>query len=178
MEVTSILFYVISALIIIESVMVVTVKNILHSAIHLIFTFIAIAALYIMLSAEFVAITQVLVYIGGIVVFVIFAVLLTHRLGEKEMLTGSIKKGSAALLALALFAVIVSAIMQSRQALAMMIPAESDMESIGGLSAIGRRFLDISESGYIVPFEVVSLLLLAAIIAAIAIGRVNKEKES
>jgi len=176
MEVTTILFYLFSFIIIVESLAVVLVKNILHSAIHLIFAFIGIAALYIMLSAEFVAITQVLVYIGGIVIFVIFAVLLTHRLGEKEMNTGSFKKATAAFLALAVLAVIGSAIMQSRQALALMTAPEVDMESIGGISAIGRRLMDISDTGYIVPFEVVSILLLAAIIAAVAIGKEIKEK--
>ena len=75
-------FYLVAFIILVTAVCTVAVKNILQSAVFLIFSFVATAILYLLLHAEFTALAQVMVYIGGVVIFVVFTILLTSHLGE------------------------------------------------------------------------------------------------
>ena len=84
---TDIAFYVVAFIILVTAVMTVAVKNILQSAVFLIFSFVATAILYMLLHAEFIALAQVMVYIGGVVIFVVFTILLTSHLGEDAFAT-------------------------------------------------------------------------------------------
>ena len=73
-------FYAVAFIILVTAVCTVAVKNILQSAVFLIFSFVATAILYLLLHAEFTALAQVMVYVGGVVIFVVFTILLTSRL--------------------------------------------------------------------------------------------------
>ena len=75
-------FYLVAFIILGTAVCTVAVKNILQSAVFLIFSFVATAILYLLLHAEFTALAQVMVYVGGVVIFMVFTILLTSRLGE------------------------------------------------------------------------------------------------
>ena len=86
-ELKDLFFYFISALTITTALATVLVKNVLQSAIFLIFSFVATAIIYLMLHAEFIAISQVMVYAGGVVKFEIFTILLTSHLGETAFST-------------------------------------------------------------------------------------------
>ena len=80
-------FYAVALVMILTAVFTVAVKNILQSAVFLIFSFVATAILYLLLHAEFIALAQVMVYVGGVVIFVVFTILLTSHLGEDAFTT-------------------------------------------------------------------------------------------
>jgi NADH-quinone oxidoreductase subunit J len=164
----ALLFYLTAIIMVAGALLTVRVKNILHSAVALIGTFFGSAVLYFLLSAEFIGVAQVMVYIGGVVVFVVFTILLTSRLGEKVLEVSSFRKVVAAF-----FAVVVAifAVMLLKE----VGPAfQTSTEDFATLEAIGRRLLSPSEEGFLLPFEAISLLLLISLIGAATIAKENK----
>src|ERR671915_2523976 len=85
MELGTIIFYVIAAVIIASAAMVAFSGNIIYSAFSLLGTFMGVAGLYVFLGADFVAAVQVLIYVGGILVLILFAVMLTHRITDVQI---------------------------------------------------------------------------------------------
>uniref|UniRef100_UPI004056A449 NADH-quinone oxidoreductase subunit J family protein n=1 Tax=Candidatus Electrothrix sp. TaxID=2170559 RepID=UPI004056A449 len=172
---SDILFYILATVLVILSGCAVSLPNILHSAIALIGSFIITAALYIMLQIELLALAQIMLYVGGIVVFMLLIILLTTGLGvddklgristwkwiSKGMITGLLFTGM-----LYFFTENSSSLLD--QASAKAAPITIDQ--------IGIRLLS-TENGFIVPFEVVSLLLLAALVGAVVIARKDVEKK-
>lgn len=143
------------------ALMVVTTRNLLHSALWLIATFFGIAGIFVMLQAEFLAIVQVLIYIGAISTLVIFAVMLTRRLMDPQQprfnnqwgLVG----GFAALLFVGLAAVVTR----------VPWPVAAGEVPTDAIQQLGMDFV----GAYAVPFEVASILLVVAMIGAIIIAR-------
>ncbi len=169
------LFYVVAAFMVACSIATVMVKNILHSAVFLIGTFFCTAVLYLLLRAEFLAIAQVMVYIGGVTIFVVFTILLTSQLGEKALLTLKSRRVLALGFALVFFA--------SMAQLVLKIPAPvaGEQTTVAGYASMqnfGLRLLSAEPSGFIIPFEVISLLLLASLIGAITIARKPHEDKN
>jgi NADH-quinone oxidoreductase subunit J len=162
-------FYIVAFAILAGSVWAVTAKNILHSAMGLIASFFGTAILYLMLSAEFIAIAQVLVYIGGVVIFVIFTILLTSRLGDKAEIAPGMRKLLALTLSATLFGTFIHAL--SRAGVLMNAKTQIADSNYASIERIGLRFLDPGSSGFLVPFEIISLLLLISVIGAIVIAR-------
>ena len=157
-------FIVLSALLIFFSFLVCTVRNLVHAAIYLFFSLFLIAGLYILLLADFIAAVQVIVYVGGILVLIIFGVMLTNNLEKPSINISSINQFSATFLCLFLFIV---------QCFAIMTGEWMDVgsnEIINSTEYIGNLIL----SDYLLPFEVVSLLLLGAMIGAATIARSKK----
>lgn len=160
-------FYTLAALVLGFGVLVITARNIVHSVLFLVATFLCVAVLYVMLAAELLAVIQVLVYAGGIVVLYLFVVMLVNleRLGEPELdprrqsLLGF--AAAAALLAEMTAIVAYSWSRDPTPALSASAPGRGNTEEIGRL-----LYLD-----YLVPFEVVSMLLLVAMIGAIMLAR-------
>ncbi|MDR2555586.1 MAG: NADH-quinone oxidoreductase subunit J [Fibromonadaceae bacterium] len=165
-------FYITAVVMVAGALLTVLVKNILHSAIALIGTFFGSAVLYFLLSAEFVAVAQVMVYIGGVVVFIVFAILLTSRLGEKALEVSNSRKILAVF-----FSVVVTvlAVMLLKEVGEVAQTATADFAS---LSEIGKRLLSSSDSGFLLPFEAISLLLLISLIGAVTTARTSKEDKS
>ena len=162
-------FYVVAAVIVLGALWAVTAKNILHAALALMTSFFGTAILYLQLSAEFIAIAQVLVYIGGVVIFVLFAVLLTTRLGDRALIAPGMRKLLAFALSGTLLAVFLHALYRTgRMLMVTRQVADSDYASI---ERIGLRFLDPGMNGLLVPFEIISLLLLISVVGAIVIAR-------
>jgi len=157
----TLVFYILSGLIVGSGFMVVSLKNIFHSALFLVLCLFSVAGIYILLSAEFVAAVQVLVYVGAITVLLIFAIMLTAQLyspslrqSNEQVIPGIIIVG--VLLVVTLLALSRTSWRISTQG----IEGESTV-------SIGKALL----TTYVLPFEVVSLVLIAALIGAVIIAR-------
>lgn len=137
----------------------VTAKNVVHAALYLVVSLAAVGAVYLLLAAEFVAWVQVLIYVGAIVVLLLFGLMLTRAPIGREALDNQ-QRGLSAIVALAVLA-----------GLGILVwDAFRDAEITLATSSTA----DVGENlfrSYILPFEVVSFLLLAALIGAIVLAR-------
>jgi NADH-quinone oxidoreductase subunit J len=164
MSASAILFYLLAAFILGSGLLAVTTGKIFRSAIWLLFSLTGIAGLYFWMQMEFVAAVQIIVYVGGIVVLIIFSLFLTQRSG-KEMLPPPAARKVFSALAAALGFVLTWLLIHHYTFLPAHKPA---LES--SVANIGMQLLGTTEHGYILPFEVVSFLLLAAMIGCIVIA--------
>jgi NADH-quinone oxidoreductase subunit J len=140
---------------------VVTSKNLFHSALFLVLSFVGVASLYILLEAPFLAAVQILVYVGAIAILIVFAVMLTRRLMAKDLVQRNTQWGWSALGAVLLFVVLGLILLRVNwPVVEASVPAETI--SILGQDLMGR---------YLVPFEVASVLLLVALVGSIIIAR-------
>ena len=159
----NIAFYIIAALMVVGAIRVVTCKNLMHAALWLVLVLAGAAAQYILLASEFVAITQVLVYLGAIIVLFLFGIMLTRaRTGTDEDLDNS---STAKLIAAGIGVLLLGLLGYS------LVDGFRDTE-FGNLMV--QRTAQVSDSifsAYLLPFEVLSVLLLAALIGAIVIAR-------
>jgi len=164
----AILFYALATLTVIAAGLVVTVKNIFHAALHLALALFAVAALYVTLGAYFLAAIQVLVYIGAVVVLAIFVINLTRTVtGAAVTLTRRWIVPAALVSALTACLIVVAL-------LKMTLAGPAPMHPPGDTAAsLGRQLL----GAYVLPFELVSVLLLSALIAAIAVIGKDREDE-
>jgi len=171
MEVKDIIFYLIATLILVSGLLAVTSRQIFRSAIYLLFSMIGIAGLYFWLQFEFIAAVQIVVYVGGIVVLIIFSIFLTHRVGS-DLPEPEYKRTLFAGLA-SLFAFLVFWSVIKRNEFFGEQPS-------GELSVkrIGEEMLNYSQGGFVLPFEVVSILLLAAMIGCIVIAMRSKTESA
>jgi NADH-quinone oxidoreductase subunit J len=159
----NIAFYVIAALIVFGAIRVVTCKNLMHAALWLVVVLAGIAAQYILLAAEFVAVTQVLVYLGAIIVLFLFGIMLTRaKTGTDEDLdNGKGLKIGAGVIGVAMLGLLGYSLWDGF----------GDRE-FGDL--LVQRTAQVSDSifsTFLLPFEVISVLLLAALIGAIVVAR-------
>ena len=161
----TIIFYIISVIILVFSVLTVTTTKILRAAVYLLFTLVATAAFYFMMEYNFLAAVQLTVYAGGIVVLIIFSILLTHQINLDLKKISSIKKITSALVALFGFVLIGNIIYTHTFKVTSSVIADTSVNEIG------RTLLNYGDGGYILPFEVISVLLLAAMIGAIIIAK-------
>ena len=165
----NIFFYLIAAVIVYSGIRVVTSNNVVHAALHLVAVLASVAAQYVLLAAEFVAATQVLVYIGAIVVLFLFGIMLTRaKLGADQDLTHKHWIGGA-VTALLLFAVLAYALIDEYGWTRTAMTADPRIATVNGSNT--ATVSDSIFSTYLVPFEVVSVLLLAALVGAIVLAR-------
>ncbi|HKR04717.1 MAG TPA: NADH-quinone oxidoreductase subunit J [Bacteroidia bacterium] len=164
MTANQIIFYLISVFILGAGLIAVTARKVFRSAIWLLFSLIGIAGFYFWIQVEFVAAVQIIVYVGGIVVLIIFSIFLTQQSG-KEMpkpITGRTAFSSLA---------VISGFVLTYLLIFQHTFNQTANKSIeGSVANIGTQLLSISEHGYVLPFEVVSILLLAAMIGCIVIA--------
>jgi NADH-quinone oxidoreductase subunit J len=156
-------FYVISAAILGFALMAVTSHRIFRSAVWLLGSLSGIAALYFWMDLQFLAAVQIVVYIGGIVVLIIFSIFLTEHTGADMPHALPMRKLLSGILALAGFIAVTSILLRSTFTVSA-VSLQSDIASIG------RKMLGTGEQGFALPFEAVSVLLLAAMIGCIAIA--------
>ena len=159
----NIAFYIIAALMVFGALRVVTCKNLMHAALWLVLVLAGVAAQYILLAAEFVAITQVLVYLGAIIVLFLFGIMLTRtKTGTDDNLNNSAgARRLAALIGVSLAGVMGYSLWDG-----------FGKREFGDL--LVQRTSQVSDSifsTYLLPFEVISVLLLAALIGAIVLAR-------
>lgn len=170
MSVQDLLFYIDAALIIGCALFAVNLRHLLHAALALMMSLFCTAGLFILLQAEFAALVQIMVYIGGVVIFIVYTILLTAHLGEdlpRSTVTQRLGAGALALLSAAALLFILWRTKAATTPVGHVIPGEE----AGGIQTIGRRLLSYASDGFVIPFEIVSLLLLAALIGAVAIAR-------
>lgn len=170
---SSIIFYMLAVFILVNGLLAVTNRQIFRSAIYLLFSLIGVAGIYFWLQFEFIAAVQIVVYVGGIVVLIIFSIFLTQQAGEKLPRQKSGRKIFSALAAFCGFALTMLQVGQHT----FLSTKEQTVSS--GVSAIGNQMLSIKSGGYALPFEVVSMLLLAAMIGCIVIAmRSTRQKNN
>ena len=172
MSATQIIFYTISAFILGTGFLAVTTRKIFRSAIWLLFSLIGIAALYFWMELEFIAAVQVIVYVGGIVVLIIFSIFLTQKAGSEMPAPVRSRMVFAALAVLIGFGLSYSLIYQYN------FQPQNTQQLNVNVSNIGSQMLSTSKPGYALPFEVVSILLLAAMIGCIVIAAPSKPSQS
>jgi NADH-quinone oxidoreductase subunit J len=154
-------FYGFAAMTVFSALAVALTRRVVHAAFALLFTFFGVAGLYAFLSADFLAAAQVLIYVGGILVLLVFGVMLTHRVTQMELKSSSIQVVPAGLVALALLGLLAFVIYGTPWNASAVRPSGPTTE------AIGRSLL----TDYALPFEVSSILLLAALMGAALLAR-------
>lgn len=162
----TVIFYFLAAFIIVMSVMTVTTRRIVRSATYLLFVLFGTAGIYFLLGYTFLGSVQIMVYAGGVVVLYVFSILLTsgegdraERLKRSRFLAGFFSMITGA--AIVLFITLKHQFLQTKD----LAPLEIDIHDIG------HALLSSDKYGYVLPFEAVSILLLACIIGGIMIAR-------
>ncbi len=160
---------VITAVIIICSVLAVTTRRILRAATYLLFTLFATAAYYFMLDYEFLGAVQIAVSAGGIVPLFVFSILLTSHPGDNSAKLASKKRILGLTGALAMLAVAGYSLVSRTEFLTATAKGDNpDMQTIGD------TLLGTGHAQYMLPFEAISVLLLACIIGGVVIARKNR----
>jgi NADH-quinone oxidoreductase subunit J len=165
-----ILFFIISAIIMVFSVLTITSRKILRIAVYLLIVLVTTAGLYFMLGFHFMAGVQLILYAGGIVVLIVFSILLTSHISQKLPRAHWINLVSGILVAVTGFIISVESIFSFAFKPSTNLPLEADMKTIG------NQLLSTGTDGYALPFELISILLLAAMIGAIIIAKKGKVK--
>ena len=161
MEIKLAIFYILAAFTVWAAAVVVLGKNIVRAAVALIFTFCGMAALYVLLDAEFLAAVQVLIYVGGITILLLFAIMLTSRISSAATRVINDQVLLSAIAAVGLLVGLIYAAVRG-------IPALSGPPRLPETAPfLGRALL----TTYALPFEVVSILLLAGMVGAIVLAR-------
>jgi len=156
-----IIFAILSLIVLGAALMVVTNRNIFHSALYLILTFIGVAGLYVLLEAEFLAAVQILIYVGAVAVLILFAIMLSGRTFREPSRQLNEQWPLAAIFAVLFFGVLAYVLLRVPWAtVEAAVPANY-------LVNLGQDLM----GPYLLPFEVASVLLLVAMIGAILIAR-------
>ena len=164
------MFFIFSGMILVFSLLTVTSRRILRAAFYLLVVLISTAGIYFMLNYQFLAAVQLTLYAGGIVVLIIFSILLTSHISQKFEPIG-FKKWFFSAIALAAGAILtIMTVVQYGFNETITSPQNPNMEEIG------RSLLGYNKNGYALPFEVISILLLAAMFASIVIAKKEKSK--
>ena len=165
---STIIFYLLSILTLVSGILSVTTRQIFRAAIFLLFSLIGIAGLYFWMQYEFIAAVQIVVYVGGITVLIIFSIFLTQQAGEKMPKQKMGRQLFSALAAFCGFALTMLQLYQHK------FTGTTEAPVLPTVSNIGDRMLGVEANGFALPFEVVSILLLAALIGCIVIALRSK----
>jgi NADH:ubiquinone oxidoreductase subunit 6 (subunit J) len=163
----NIIFWFFVALTIISAIVVVFHKRIIYSAFALLFTFLGVAALYIYLSADFLAASQVLIYVGGILTLIIFGVFLTTKITTLDIPQQTHQRYLALIPLVLIGGGLILVILKTNW-------RNWPMETAPTTQGIGQLLL----TDYLLPFEVASILLLAALIGAMRLARYFRSREN
>lgn len=150
----------------------VTSRKILRAVIYLLFVLICVAGLYFLINYNLLAAIQLTVYAGGVIVLFIFSVLLVHHVELELEKTPLKKKIIAGILSLLGLSVTLWAIFTYT------FKAATTTYSSIEVKDIGFKLLNYGDGGYILPFEVISMLLVAVMIGAIIVAKGEKLKEN
>jgi NAD(P)H-quinone oxidoreductase subunit 6 len=164
MRPADLIFYLFAALTFASACVVVFSRNLLYSAFALLFTLSGVAALYGLLGADFLAVTQVLVYVGGILVLILFGVMFTQRIYDVKAEAMTFKRWRAALIGIVVFALLAVV----AHGVAWRVEERPLEPTSAGLG-------DLLLSRFLLPFEVVSVLLLVVLIGAVLVGKKEVE---
>ncbi len=167
------MFYLLAGIILVFSVLTVTTRKMLRAAVYLLFVLVATAGFYFMLNYQFLAAVQLTLYAGGIVVLIIFSILLTSHISEK------FKKPASWKLWMGIIALVVGGTMTLWTLLSHNFVEGTGVKTVPvDMHLIGNQLLGMGKNGYVLAFEVISILLLAAMIAAIVIAKKEKNQKT
>jgi NADH:ubiquinone oxidoreductase subunit 6 (subunit J) len=161
MDISTAVFYLIAIVTVGSAAVVAFSPNIIYSAFSLLGTFAGVAGLYVFLGADFVAGVQVLIYVGGILVLILFAVMLTHRITDVEITNRAAGRVPGLLIVGVFLVILIQTIRETPWVRVKEVAHQPTTAKIGDL------FLE----NYLLPFELASLVLLAAMIGAVVLSR-------
>ena len=154
-------FFALAGLTLVAALAVVTLKNIFRSALSLVMALIGVAGIYMLLRAEFLAVVQVLIYVGAVTVLILFTIMLTHRLADRYLAQFTARWWMAAPLCLALFGLLTIVVYSTAWP-----PPPPETLPADPVAALGVQLM----TTYLLPFEMASVLLLAALVGAIVVA--------
>lgn len=159
-------FYVFAAVTLISAVVVVSTRHIVYSAFSLLFTFMGVAGIYVLLGADFIAVVQIVIYVGGILILMLFGVMLTNKITNVQIKTGTMQI-IPAIIGIGLFAgILVNLLLTTQWKL-----SNTEVPLTTTIYALGEYLI----TDYVLIFELLGILLLVALIGAATIARKDKE---
>lgn len=165
MGIYEIIFYLFGTVTVVSALMVVGSKNIVHAAFYLLFTFFGVAGLYVFLGADFIAVVQLLVYVGGILVLLLFGVMLTSKITNVDIRSGTIHIIPAVIGVGILWGALT----------AVMYNTDWRVNPQENLEPTTKQLGNLLITDYVLIFELLGILLLIALIGAASIARRDKE---
>jgi NADH-quinone oxidoreductase subunit J len=155
-------FYFFAGITLISALVVVSTRHIVYSAFALLFTFMGVAGIYVLLGADFIAIVQVIVYVGGILILILFGVMLTNKITNVQIKTGTLQIFPA-IIGIGCFAgILVNILLNTEWKLSNTeIPLNTTIYDLG-------KYLI---TDYVLIFELLGMLLLVALVGAATIAR-------
>jgi len=165
MTLYDIIFYLFAIITVASAFVVVTTRNVIYSGFSLLFTFFGVAGIYVLLGADFLAIVQIMVYVGGILILILFGVMLTNKITDVDIRTGTIHLLPAAIGVGILFGALISVMVWTDW------KSETVELPVTTTYAIGKELL----TNYVLIFELLGILLLVVLIGAASIARRDKE---
>ena len=164
-----IIFYILAIIIVVFAALSVSNRNIMRSIVYLLFVLLAFAGLYFLMEFNFLGAVQMTVYAGGIIVVYVNSIMLVEKINSpldvsvlwRRLLAGLITVVGTGISLFAIWSYDFKVVAT---------------ESVTTIQDVGMAMLNYSDTGYILPFEVISMLLLAAMIGAIAIAKTNKKQ--
>ncbi|MCA9983840.1 MAG: NADH-quinone oxidoreductase subunit J [Anaerolineales bacterium] len=170
-----VIFIIVSLITIGSAIIVVTNRNLFYAALAMMLSFLGVAGLYVLLEAGFIAVSQLLIYIGAISILMIFAIMMTRRL----MSTAEARFNSQALWSLVasifVFVLLTVVIISFWGGVAAVDVAPAVSADTINNMVVDLGKLIVSPDGFVLPFEIISLLLLAALVGSIVIARPEDE---
>ena len=170
MNLAQFLFYAFSVLAVASAVVILFTRKILYAALGLMLTLLCVAAIYVFAQADFLAVTQIIVYIGGILVLIIFAVMLTNQISGKPLITESHHRLTGFLLSASFLVVLVLSIFRMNFKEQGWMNREGIREST--VEPFGIKLM----SDNLLPFELAAILLLIALLGAVYIAKSKRKK--
>jgi NADH-quinone oxidoreductase subunit J len=161
MNIYDLIFYLFAAVTLLSAFFVVTTRNVVRAAFFLLFTFFGVSGIYVLLGADFVAIVQLIVYVGGILILLIFGVMITNKITQVDIKTGTIHTLPAAI-GVGLFTGMIGAVILNTDWFQVNSPMPEST-----LSTMGNMLLN----EYVLVFELLGILLLVALIGAASMAR-------
>lgn len=161
-----VVFYLFAFITVVSAFVVVFSKNIIYAAFSLLFTFFGVAGLYVLLRADFLAVTQILIYVGGILVLLLFGVMLTNRVINVEIKSGTMH-AVPALILVAVVAGSLAGLFYATWKGSVAPPSTT----VSTTKTIGEMLM----TSYLLPFEIASVILLVALVGAAMTARRNRK---
>jgi NADH-quinone oxidoreductase subunit J len=184
MTTDQVIFIILSVVTLGTALLVVTLRNLFHAALALMATFLGVAGLYVTLDAGFLAAAQLLVYIGAISILLIFAIMMTRRLMSADESPFNSQVWAALITAVVGFLVIAWVVSKFGQVLPEVVQKQVETKPMSldvvpyiqnSVAAMGQAFVD--PNGFVLPFEIASVLLLAGLVGAIIVAWPKAEDE-
>ena len=168
----SIVFYIIALIMVVFAMMSVSSRNIMRSIVYLLFVMLGLSGVYFMLEFNFLGAVQLVVYAGGVIILYITSIMLIERIGEKmdkpkllqQIIAAAITSLGAGATLFAIYTYDFNVV--------------ANINNVTTVEDVGFALLNYGDNGYILPFEIISMLLLAAMVGAIVIAKSGKSANS